>query len=68
MPENDDAFFAMRLRAYDLAESGDFRDWRHVSLALKDEGYQDPCIERLGGDPLAVQMITRCCNQARAQT
>jgi hypothetical protein len=61
----DDAFFALRTRAYELAETGRFKRWDQVADALEAEGFLPLLITRLDGDGLAVMMITRCCAQAR---
>lgn len=64
---NDDSlFFAMRRRAYELAESGRHEHWLAVANALQREGFLSSLITRLDRDGLAVMMITRCCTQARA--
>lgn len=64
---SDDApFFALRNRAYELAETGRYKHWKDVALVLQAEGLVGSLIERLGRDDLAVMMITRCCTQARA--
>jgi hypothetical protein len=64
---SDDAlFFAVRRRAYELAETGRFRHWLKVADALLAEGFVGSMIKRLDRDALAVMMITRCCEQARA--
>lgn len=64
---SDDAlFFSLRSRAYELAETGRFRHWLKVADALLAEGFVGDLIRRLDGDRLAVMMITRCCEQARA--
>lgn len=64
---SDDALFiSLRSRAYELAESGRFKDWLNVADALLAEGFLGPLIKRLDRDGLAVMMITRCCQQARA--
>jgi len=62
---NDD-FFAMRDRAYELAGTGRFKRWEKIARALKGEGYRYVLIARLQYDKLAVMMIDRCCDQARA--
>jgi len=62
---NDD-FFAMRDRAYELAGTGRFKRWEKIARALKGEGYRYVLIARLNYDKLAVMMIDRCCDQARA--
>ena len=64
---NDDTiYFSMRRRAYDLAESGRYKHWLTVANALLAEGFVGSMISRLDADSLAVMMITRCCEQARA--
>lgn len=61
-----DRFFAMRDRAYDLADAGAHKGWTQIASALQAEGFPDDMITRLDDDRLAVMMITRCCAQARA--
>lgn len=63
---DDTLFFSMRARAYELAETGRFKHWLKVADALLAEGFIGSLIERLDRDTLAVMMITRCCQQARA--
>lgn len=64
---SDDAlFFSLPARAYELAETGRFKHWLKVADALLAEGFIGSLIERLDRDTLAVMMITRCCQQARA--
>jgi hypothetical protein len=65
MPED---FFSFRDRAYDLADTGRYKDWKQVSSALLAEGFLAEHVSRLDGDRLAVMMIERCCGQARAGT
>ena len=66
-PMNDDTlFFSLRRRAYELAETGRYKQWSKVAAALQAEGFLDSLIRRLDRDGLAVMMITRCCDQARA--
>jgi hypothetical protein len=65
MPEDD--FFAMRNRAYELADSGRFKQWRDIANTLQTEGFPGGLITRLDDDRLAVMMISRCCDQARAR-
>ncbi|PZO51745.1 MAG: hypothetical protein DCF16_10785 [Alphaproteobacteria bacterium] len=62
----DDAFFALRSRAYDLADSGRYKSWAEVAQALNAEGSAPALVTRLASDAQAVMMITRCCTQARA--
>ena len=63
---SEDPFFALRDRAYELADSGRYKRWEHVAYALKGEGFLIALIKRLNSDRLAVMMITRCCGLARA--
>jgi hypothetical protein len=62
----DDSFFSLRNRAYELANTGRFRRWDQVARALQAEGFLYSLITRLAEDKLAVMMIGRCCDQARA--
>lgn len=63
----DDApFFLLRRRAYELAETGKYKGWSAIADVLYREGFLDSVIRRLDGDGLAVMMIARCCEQARA--
>lgn len=62
----DDAFFAMRSRAYDLADSGRYKSWAEIAQALHAEGCLPTLVTRLASDAQAVMMLTRCCTQARA--
>lgn len=63
-----DPFFALRDRAYDLANTGRFKDWNQIAFALQSEGFINALIGRLDSDGLATMMITRCCTQARVRT
>jgi hypothetical protein len=64
---NDDIdFFAMRQRAYELAESGRYKRWGKIAAVLKSEGFAKSSIVRFADDGLAVMMIARCCEQASA--
>lgn len=63
---DDTLYFSMRRRAYELAESGRYKHWHKVANALLAEGFVGSLIKRLDADSLAVMMITRCCEQARA--
>lgn len=62
----DASFFALRSRAYDLADSGRFKTWDQIAPALRAEGFADDLIMRIAHDRLAVLMIARCCVQARS--
>lgn len=62
---SDDAFFALRSRAFDLADTGRFKRWDQIAYALQAEGFLPSLITRLDRDGLAVMMITRCCALAR---
>jgi len=63
----DDPFFALRNRAYELADTGRFKRWDQIAFALQTEGFLKSLIARLHYDKLAVMMISRCCDQARAK-
>jgi len=62
----DDAFFRLRARAYDLADSGRYKRWDQIAYALQAEGFLPALITRLDEDAQAVMMITRSCTLARA--
>lgn len=63
---SDEAFFAVRERAYELAGGGRYKRWDQVAYALEDEGFLLSSIARLNDDRQAVLMITHCCARARA--
>jgi hypothetical protein len=63
-----DPFFALRDRAYDLADTGRYKDWNQIAFALEAEGFLRALIGRLDRDGSAAMMITRCCSQARARS
>lgn len=62
-----DAFFALRNRAYQLADSGRYKHWHQVAYALLAEGFASALIKRLDDDAFAVMMVSRSCAQARAR-
>jgi hypothetical protein len=62
---SDEAFFRLRDRAYELADTGRYRRWDQIACALQSEGFLPSLITRLDRDGLAVMMITRCCGLAR---
>ena len=62
---SDEAFFALRARAYELANSKHYERWDQIAYALQAEGFLPALITRLNKDALAVMMITRCCMLAR---
>jgi hypothetical protein len=61
----DEAFFALRARAYELADTARYKTWEQVAYALRAEGFLPSLIMRLNDDALAVMMITRSCMLAR---
>lgn len=63
----DETFFALRDRAYELADTGRFKEWSQIAYALRDEGFLPSLITRLDYDGLSVLLITRCCRLARAR-
>ena len=63
---DQDRFFALRNRAYQLADSGRYKHWHQVAYALLAEGFESTLIKRLDSDAFAVMMLSRCCAQARA--
>lgn len=62
---SDEAFFALRERAYQLANSKHYKRWDQIAYALQAEGFLPVLITRFDQDALAVMMITRCCTIAR---
>ena len=57
----DDEFFALRSRAYELADTGRYKSWAQVAYALLMEHFPPLMIKRLDRDGLAVMMISRIC-------
>lgn len=64
----EDTFFAVRDRAYELADTGRYKDWSFVAYALLAESFPPLMIKRLNSDSLAVMMITRVCRTKSAAT
>jgi hypothetical protein len=62
---SDESFFALRSRAYELADTKRYKRWDQIAYALQAEGFLPSLITRLNADALAVMMITRCCTLAR---
>ena len=62
---SNESFFTLRTRAYELADSGRYKQWSQIAYALQAEGFLPSLITRLNEDGLAVMMITRCCTLAR---
>ena len=62
---SDEDFFALRERAYELANSKHYKRWDQIAYALQAEGFMPSLIMRFNKDTLAVMMITRCCTLAR---
>jgi hypothetical protein len=60
-----DDFFALRARAYELADTKRYKRWDQIAYALQAEGFLPSIITRLNQDTLAVMMITRSCTLAR---
>jgi hypothetical protein len=57
----EDQFFALRSRAYELADTGRYKEWTQVADALLAEGFPVSIIKRLDEDGLAVLLVTRAC-------
>lgn len=64
----DDAYIAARDRAYELANTGRYKNWSHVAYTLLVEKFPPGTIKRLNGDALAVLMISRICRGRHAAT
>ena len=60
-PPPEDEFFAVRSRAYELADTGRYKNWSHVAYSLLVERFPSLMIKRLDDDRLAVMMISRIC-------
>jgi hypothetical protein len=63
---SNESFMTLRTRAYELADTGRFKQWSQIAYALQAEGFLPSLITRLNMDGLATMMITRCCTLARA--
>ena len=64
-PQPNDAFLVMRNRAYDLADTGRYKNWSHVAYVLLVERFAPALIKRLNQDGLAILMISRICKTQR---
>jgi hypothetical protein len=62
-----DCFFTLRSRAYELADTGRYKEWSQVAYALLAEGFVASVIRRLDRDGLAVMLVTRSCRRAVAE-
>jgi hypothetical protein len=62
-----ECFFTLRSRAYELADTGRYKDWNQVAYALLAEGFLPTVIKRLDRDELAVMLVTRNCRRALAE-
>jgi hypothetical protein len=57
----DEAFFTLRSRAYELADTGRYKEWTQIAYALLAEGFLPSNIKRFDADALAVMLVTRSC-------
>jgi hypothetical protein len=57
MPDKDDPLAALRARAYELADTGRYRDWASLSAHLVEEGAPDVIVRRLTHDALFQIML-----------
>ncbi|MBL8550186.1 MAG: hypothetical protein JNJ73_09370 [Hyphomonadaceae bacterium] len=64
--ETEPSFEEMRVRAYELADSGLLARWEGVALALETEGYSR-ARTKIGADPIFRQMLNARCEQARTR-
>jgi hypothetical protein len=56
----------MRKRAYELADTGRYRDWPDIAVALnQEEDFHHTLVRALGNDALFVSMLNTRCRQAR---
>jgi hypothetical protein len=56
---------ALRTRAYQLADTGRYRDWEGLAVALQHEGAPSDLLARLGDDGLFAIMIGSRLKAAR---
>jgi len=61
----DDAFAALRARAYELADTGRHDDWDSIAAAIMDEGALPVLVRRVGTDALFKIMLGNRINAAR---
>lgn len=57
MPAQDDPLAALRTRAYELADTGQYDDWASLSAALVDDGSPDVIVRHLTHDGLFQVML-----------
>ena len=60
-----DPIIQVRDRAYELADSGDYRVWPDISEVLKSEGHDPVCIRRLNADHFFQIMLRNRLRAAR---
>lgn len=63
MPERT-SFAALRDRAYELADTGRFNNWREIGAEIEREG-QEGAVDRLKADPVLKRMLDARCDQAK---
>lgn len=65
MPAKDDPLAALRTRAYELAESGNYNDWASLSAALVEEGSPEVIVRKLTSDAFFQIMLKDRMTAAR---
>jgi hypothetical protein len=63
--DEQEGFFKLRARAFELADTGGYKNWSHVAYVLLAERFPPSAIKRLNEDRLAVMMISRICEKTR---
>jgi len=67
-PKPNECFFTLRSRAYELADTGRYKEWHQIAYALLAEGFLPSVITRFDRDAGAVMLVTRSCKLAMGPT
>ena len=59
-------FEELRHRAFELADSGHYRQWGEIGAAMEAEGHEE-ATRRLRSDPILTRMLDARCEQARSR-
>ncbi|MCX7358814.1 MAG: hypothetical protein NT015_11840 [Alphaproteobacteria bacterium] len=65
MPDKDDPLAALRTRAYELAETGNYDTWASLGAALVEEGSPDVIVRKLTNDAFFQIMLKDRMTAAR---
>ena len=66
MKKSDERLMMKKL-GYELARSGECKNWMEVELRLRSEGYLEGETRRWTSDTFVKQELDRICAQARAK-